>query len=554
MTYAYSKGVPTDKSVLSPRQRNSDIEELKSREFDILVIGGGVVGCGIALDAAARGLSVALVESDDFAAGTSSRSSKLIHGGLRYLEQFDFKLVREALHEREMMITEQAPHLVKPLAFVYPLHKKYFDRVYVGAGLMLYDALRGKLRAVPWHKHISFGEMRNEARSLNPEKVTGGLVYYDAQVDDARHTLMVARTAKDHGAHIVTGATVTQITRTPERVTGVVVKVDGHSINVKSKVVIAAAGIWNEELYQQFGIKPGYKIKMSKGVHIILPKDAIDAKSGIIIKTSLSVLFIIPWGNEWLLGTTDTPYDGDREQPLADESDIEYIINEANKILLPKIRREQILSVYAGLRPLVSPTKDSSTTKISREHSVDHPLKGFVSIAGGKYTTYRVMAADAVDAAVKDLEGPVSKCSTKSIPLIGAVGYKNLVKQIAALAQSYSVSTLCVERMLNRYGSLISDIFQLIAKDPSLAVEVLPGAGYIKAEVLYAATHEGARTLKDILARRLRLAMESPDHGLLVIQEIAELVAPTLGWSVEDVALAIADYKQYIAVEMAAMA
>ena len=539
--------------MLSPSQRNSDIEELKSREFDILVIGGGVVGSGIALDAASRGLSVALVESDDFAAGTSSRSSKLIHGGLRYLEQFDFKLVREALHEREMMITEQAPHLVKPLAFVYPLHKKYFDRVYVGAGLMLYDALRGKLRAVPWHKHISFGEMRNEARSLNPEKVTGGLVYYDAQVDDARHTLMVARTAKDHGAYIVTGATVTQITRTPERVTGVVVKVDGYSINVKSKVVIAAAGIWNEELYQQFGIKPGYKIKMSKGVHIILPKDAIDAKSGIIIKTSLSVLFIIPWGNEWLLGTTDTPYDGDREQPLADESDIEYIINEANKILLPKIRREQILSVYAGLRPLVSPTKDSSTTKISREHSVDHPLRGFVSIAGGKYTTYRVMAADAVDAAVKDLEGPVSKSSTKSIPLIGAVGYKNLVKQIAALAQSYSVSTLCVERMLNRYGSLISDIFQLISKDPSLAVEVLPGAGYIKAEVLYAATHEGARTLEDILARRLRLAMESSDHGLLVIQEIAELVAPTLGWSVEDVALEIADYKQYIAVEMAAM-
>ena len=554
MTYPYSKGVPTNKSVLSPSQRNSDIEELKSREFDILVIGGGVVGSGIALDAASRGLSVALVESDDFAAGTSSRSSKLIHGGLRYLEQFDFKLVREALHEREMMITDQAPHLVKPLAFVYPLHKKYFDRVYVGAGLMLYDALRGKLRAVPWHKHISFGEMRNEARSLNPEKVTGGLVYYDAQVDDARHTLMVARTAKDYGAHIVTGATVTQITRTPERVTGVVVKVDGCSINVKSKVVIAAAGIWNEELYQQFGIKPGYKIKMSKGVHIILPKDAIDAKSGIIIKTSLSVLFIIPWGNEWLLGTTDTPYDGDREQPLADESDIEYIINEANKILLPKIRREQILSVYAGLRPLVSPTKDSSTTKISREHSVDHPLKGFVSIAGGKYTTYRVMAADAVDAAVKDLEGPVSKSSTKSIPLIGAVGYRNLVKQIAALAQSYSVSTLCVERMLNRYGSLISDIFQLISKDPSLAVEVLPGAGYIKAEVLYAATHEGARTLEDILARRLRLAMESSDHGLLVIQEIAELVAPILGWSVEDVALAIADYKQYIAVEMAAMA
>jgi len=539
--------------VLNPEQRNADIEKLKSHEFDILVIGGGVVGSGIALDAAARGLSVALVESDDFAAGTSSRSSKLIHGGLRYLEQFDFKLVREALHEREMMITEQAPHLVKPLSFVYPLHKKYLDRIYVGAGLMLYDLLRGKLRAVPWHKHISFGEMRNEARSLNPEIVTGGLVYYDAQVDDARHTVMVARTAMDQGAHIVTGATVTQITRNPDRVTGAVVSVDGHSFNVKSKVVIAAAGIWNEELYQQFGIKPGYKIKMSKGVHIILPKDAIDAKTGIIIKTALSVLFIIPWGNEWLLGTTDTDYTGDREYPLADSVDIDYILNEANKVLLPKIRREQIISTYAGLRPLVSPAKDSSTTKISREHTVDHPLKGFVSIAGGKYTTYRVMAADAVDAAVKDLDRKVPKSPTKTIPIIGAAGYKMLIKQIASLAQSYSVSTACVERMLNRYGSLVSDIFQMIAKDPSLAVEVEPGSGYIKAEVLYAATHEGARTLVDVLARRLRLVMEHADHGLSVARELAELIAPTLGWSDDDINREVTNFEKFVATEMAAI-
>lgn len=543
----------SNKSVLNPEQRNADIEKLKSHEFDILVIGGGVVGSGIALDAAARGLSVALVESDDFAAGTSSRSSKLIHGGLRYLEQFDFKLVREALHEREMMITEQAPHLVKPLSFVYPLHKKYLDRIYVGAGLMLYDLLRGKLRAVPWHKHISFGEMRNEARSLNPEIVTGGLVYYDAQVDDARHTVMVARTAMDQGAHIVTGATVTQITRNPDRVTGAVVSVDGHSFNVKSKVVIAAAGIWNEELYQQFGIKPGYKIKMSKGVHIILPKDAIDAKTGIIIKTALSVLFIIPWGNEWLLGTTDTDYTGDREYPLADSVDIDYILNEANKVLLPKIRREQIISTYAGLRPLVSPAKDSSTTKISREHTVDHPLKGFVSIAGGKYTTYRVMAADAVDAAVKDLDRKVPKSPTKTIPIIGAAGYKMLIKQIASLAQSYSVSTACVERMLNRYGSLVSDIFQMIAKDPSLAVEVEPGSGYIKAEVLYAATHEGARTLVDVLARRLRLVMEHADHGLSVARELAELIAPTLGWSEDNINREVTNFEKFVATEMAAI-
>jgi glycerol-3-phosphate dehydrogenase len=255
-----------------------------------------------------------------------------------------------------------------------------------------------------------------------------------------------------------------------------------------------------------------------------------------------------------LVGTTDTPYTEDREQPLADGADVDYILNEANKVLLPKLRREQILSVYAGLRPLVSPAKDSSTTKISREHSVDHPLKGFVSIAGGKYTTYRVMAADAVDAAVKDLDQKVAKSSTRTIPVIGAVGYKTLIKQVAGLAQSYSLSTACVERMLNRYGSLISDIFEMISKDPNLALEVLPGAGYIKAEVLYAATHEGARSLVDILARRLRLVMETSDHGLSSAQELAELVAPTLGWDSADIAREVAAFEQYIATEMAAMA
>ena len=540
-------------SVFNPEQRSADINQLKFHEFDIVVIGGGVVGSGIALDAAARGLSVALLESDDFASGTSSRSSKLIHGGLRYLEQFDFKLVREALHEREMMITDLAPHLVKPLSFVYPLHKKYADRIYVGIGLLLYDLLRGKLRAVPWHKHFSFGQMRNEARSLNPEIVSGGYIYYDAQVDDARHTMMVARTAKSLGAVMVTGATVTQITRTPDRVTGVVVCVDGESINVKSKTVIAAAGIWNEELYKKFGIKPGYKIKMSKGVHIVIPKDAIDAKTGIILKTSLSVLFIIPWGNEWLVGTTDTPYDGDKEYPLAESNDVEYILEEANKVLLPKIRRDQILSVYAGLRPLVSPSKDSTTTKISREHTVDHPLKGFVSIAGGKYTTYRVMAADAVNAAAKDLEQKVSKSVTKTIPIVGAAGFRNLIKQIPLLAQSYSVSTASVEHLINRYGSLVSDIFQMISKDSSLGQEMFPGSGYLKAEVRYAVTHEGARSLVDVLVRRLRIAIEQSDHGVALSREVAEFVAPTLGWSASEIDHEVIEYEKYIAMEMAAI-
>ena len=542
-------------SVLNPAQRHEDLAKLRTEEFDALVVGGGVVGTGIALDAAARGLKVALIEGNDFASGTSSRSSKLIHGGLRYLEQFDFKLVREALHERELMVTTQAPHLVKPLSFLYPLHKRYIDRIYVGAGLMLYDLLRGTMRAVPWHSHISTADMRNIARSLDPNKVIGGLLYYDAQVDDARHTLMIARTAKEHGAALVTGIRCVGALRVNGEIAGAQVRdvKSGEEFSVKAKVVIGAAGIWNESLYEKFELTPGYKIKMSKGVHIILPKSAIDAKTGIILKTAISVLFIIPWGDEWLVGTTDTPYTGDRTSPLADQSDIEYIIHEANKVLVPQIRTDQVISTYAGLRPLVSPTKDSNTTKISREHTVDHPVPGFVSIAGGKYTTYRVMAKDAVDAAVKDLDYKVPASTTRAIPLFGADGYRELEKNITHLAQERQMSTVTITHLLNRYGSAITDLFATIEVESQLGELLLEGQPYIKAEVRYAVTHEGARSLEDVLERRLRISIESGEHGVAIALLVAGLIAPILGWSDAEIESEIATYTQKMKAEMASL-
>ena len=542
-------------SVLNPAQRHEDLAKLRTEEFDALVVGGGVVGTGIALDAAARGLKVALIEGNDFASGTSSRSSKLIHGGLRYLEQFDFKLVREALHERELMVTTQAPHLVKPLSFLYPLHKRYIDRIYVGAGLMLYDLLRGTMRAVPWHSHISTADMRNIARSLDPNKVIGGLLYYDAQVDDARHTLMIARTAKEHGAALVTGIRCVGALRVNGEIAGAQVRdvKSGEEFSVKAKVVIGAAGIWNESLYEKFELTPGYKIKMSKGVHIILPKSAIDAKTGIILKTAISVLFIIPWGDEWLVGTTDTPYTGDRTSPLADQSDIEYIIHEANKVLVPQIRTDQVISTYAGLRPLVSPAKDSNTTKISREHTVDHPVPGFVSIAGGKYTTYRVMAKDAVDAAVKDLDYKVPASTTRAIPLFGADGYRELEKNITHLAQERQMSTVTITHLLNRYGSAITDLFATIEVESQLGELLLEGQPYIKAEVRYAVTHEGARSLEDVLERRLRISIESGEHGVAIALLVAGLIAPILGWSDAEIESEIATYTQKMKAEMASL-
>jgi glycerol-3-phosphate dehydrogenase len=352
-------------SQFNPAQRTSALKSLASEEFDVLIIGGGVTGVGAALDAASRGLKVALVESQDIAAGTSSRSSKLIHGGLRYLEQYDFKLVREALHERELMVSSLAPHLVKPVGFLYPLHEKYRERTYVGAGLALYDALRGFQRALPWHKHLSERKIAEIAPSLRSDLVNGAIKYFDAQVDDARHTLTIARTAARHGAIVATRVQCEELVREGKRVVGAKVRDlnSGKMITVSAKVTVMCAGIWSDELHEKFGIKPGYKVTMSKGAHIVLPKSAINADAGIILKTSVSVLFIIPWANKWIVGTTDTPYEADRTNPVATKEDVDYIIDQANRVLNPKINAVDILGVYAGLRPLVANSAGSTTTK-----------------------------------------------------------------------------------------------------------------------------------------------------------------------------------------------
>ena len=542
-------------AALSPAQHERALTALAEKSFDLLVIGGGINGVGIALDAASRGLSVALVEASDLASGTSSRSSKLIHGGLRYLEQYDFKLVREALHERELMVTTLAPHLVKPVGFLYPLHEKLKERTYVGAGLALYDALRGFQRALPWHKHLSQKKISEIAPSLRLDIVTGGIQYFDAQVDDARHTMMIARTAAKHGAVIATGVRCQTIIKEGKRVVGASVKVNetNEVINVKAKTTVMAAGVWTDPLYDVMGLKPGYRVRMSKGVHIVLPKSAIKSESGIILKTPVSVLFIIPWGNRWIVGTTDTDFVADRNEPLANADDVQYIIDQANRVLDPKIKVEDVLGVFAGLRPLVSTTPDSPTTKLSREHVVDRPAPGFVSIAGGKYTTYRVMAQDAVDVAVPDLRRIVPESCTATLPIVGADGYQVLKNKVETLAEEYRLSNETVTHLLERYGSLIEDIFELIIEDPQLRTPISSQALNIKAEIVYAATHEGARSVDDVISRRTRLSFELGDHGASIAQEVGSLIAPVLGWSASDQKKSVNLYLDQISREVAAL-
>jgi glycerol-3-phosphate dehydrogenase len=542
-------------SQLGPDQRDSAISQLGTEQFDILVIGGGVNGVGAALDAASRGLKVALIEAQDIAAGTSSRSSKLIHGGLRYLEQYDFKLVREALHERELMVSTLCPHLVKPVGFLFPLTEKFKERTYVGAGLALYDALRGFQRAMPWHKHLSQKQINEIAPSLRHDLVTGAIKYFDAQVDDARHTMSVARTAARHGAIIATQVSAESLIREGKRVVGVnaVDLASGKKIAIKAGATIMCAGVWSDQLHARFDLTPGYNVTMSKGAHIVVPGSAIKSDAGIIVKTPISVLFLIPWGDKWIVGTTDTPYEGDRAEPCATSEDVQYILDQANRVLEPKLRADDIIGVYAGLRPLVANNKSATTTKLSREHTVDRPAAGFVSIAGGKYTTYRVMAKDVVDRAVIELRRLTQESVTEKLPLVGADGYFALEQQKERIAQESGLDVTTVTHLLNRHGSLISEILDLVKVQPQLASRLDTDLPYIKAEIVYAASHEGARSVDDVISRRTRLSFEAVNHGAHLADEIATLISPVLGWSAKERKESVAQYTELVEREIAAL-
>ena len=542
-------------SQLGPDQRDSAISQLGTEQFDILVIGGGVNGVGAALDAASRGLKVALIEAQDIAAGTSSRSSKLIHGGLRYLEQYDFKLVREALHERELMVSTLCPHLVKPVGFLFPLTEKFKERTYVGAGLALYDALRGFQRALPWHKHLSQKQINEIAPSLRHDIVTGAIKYFDAQVDDARHTMAVARTAARHGALIATQVSAESLIREGRRVVGVnaLDLASGKKIAIKAGATIMCAGVWSDQLHERFELTPGYHVTMSKGAHIVVPGSAIQSDAGIILKTPVSVLFIIPWGDKWIVGTTDTPYEGDRAEPFATREDVQYILDQANRVLEPKLKAEEIIGVYAGLRPLVANNKSATTTKLSREHTVDRPAAGFVSIAGGKYTTYRVMGKDVVDRAVIELRKITQESVTEKLPLVGADGYFALEQQKERIAQESGLDVETISHLLNRHGSLISEILEIIEEQPKLAAKLDADLPYIKAEIVYAASYEGARSVDDVISRRTRLSFEAVNHGVHLADEVAALMSPVLGWSAKERKASIAQYIELVEREIVAL-
>ncbi|AII04767.1 glycerol-3-phosphate dehydrogenase [Rhodococcus opacus PD630] len=539
---------------LGPRQRDAAWDKLQTEQFDVVVIGGGVVGAGAALDAATRGLKVALVEARDYASGTSSRSSKMFHGGLRYLEQLEFGLVREALRERELSLTTLAPHLVKPLKFLFPITHRVWERPYMAAGIFLYDRMGGA-KSVPAQKHLTRAGALRMAPGLKRNSLTGGIQYYDTVVDDARHTMTVARTAAHYGAVVRTSTQVVGFLREADRVSGVRVRdcEDGRTADVKAHVVINATGVWTDEIQALSRQRGRFRVRASKGVHIVVPRDRIVSDAAIILRTEKSVLFVIPWGSHWIIGTTDTDWNLDLAHPAATKADIDYILGHVNKVLVTSLTHDDIDGVYAGLRPLLAGESDE-TSKLSREHAVARVAPGLVAIAGGKYTTYRVMAEDAVDLAADDIPARMAPSITEKVPLVGADGYFALVNQTVHLGQMYGLHPYRVKHLLDRYGSLIDEVLDQASGKPELLQPITDAPAYLQVEVVYAAAAEGALHLDDILARRTRIAIEYSHRGVNCAEQVAQLVAPVLGWDADAVDREVKTYQARVEAEVQSQA
>ncbi|WP_114560421.1 glycerol-3-phosphate dehydrogenase/oxidase [Desertihabitans aurantiacus] len=529
--------------------------------LDLLVIGGGVTGAGVALDAATRGLRTGIVEMQDWASGTSGRSSKLVHGGMRYLYNLDFALVQEALRERGLLLSTIAPHLVKAQPFLWPLRTPVVERSYSALGVGLYDAMSalGNLTlpgdrgaaAVPTQKHYSRKQTLEQFPDLRPEHLTGSIRFFDARVDDARLVLGLVRTAVSYGALAATRAQATELLREGERIVGAVVTdlETGETHRVRAKHVVNATGVWTEEVESLAREGGGLQVLASKGVHLVVPRDRIRGDAGLFLRTEKSVLFVIPWQHYWVIGTTDTPWNGPLRHPITTRTDIEYVLEQANKVLASDLTADDIIGTWAGLRPLLQP-KDSApgeSAKISREHTVAEVAPGMVSIAGGKLTTYRVMARDAVDFALGPEMARQWPSITEKIPLVGAVGLEAAGRYLARVAPGYGWDADRVEHLLSRYGSEVGTLIDLIEEDPSLAAPLPSAPVYLGAEVAFAVRYEGSLHLEDILLHRLRIDHEQRDRGLGAVDDVLAIAVPLLGWDADRQAAEVKAYEARLA-------
>ncbi|GAB3149964.1 glycerol-3-phosphate dehydrogenase [Micromonospora sonneratiae] len=521
-----------DSGMIDAARRAATLAALDDQTYDLLIVGGGITGTGAALDAASRGLRVALIEAGDLGGGTSSRSSRLLHGGVRYLEQLEFGLVREALRERGLLGGRLAPHLVRRLPFVLPLTHRVWERAYIGAGLSLYDGM-GQIpgsraeRVFRMHRHLSRRGLARVMPALRAEMTTGALEYDDGQVDDARLTLAVARTAAREGAVIATRVrAVGYTTRGNTAEVTVRDELTGTESTVRARQVLAASGVWTDEVQRLVG-REVLRVRASKGVHLVVPKSALRVDRAVITRTERSVLFIIPVGSTVLVGTTDTPYSGDLRNVTADGDDITFLLNQVNQWLRRPLERADVVGVYAGLRPLVDKAGTADTAKLSREHVVAKIDDQCLAIAGGKLTTYRVMAKDAVDAVVERLGGGYPPSCTERLPLVGADGFQALWNRRGHLARAHGLPAGTIDDLLRRHGTAVTEV--LASADESDLRPVAGAGGLLRAEVSYAVRHEGALAVEDVLLRRSHAGLETVDGAADAADEVATLMAGALG-------------------------
>ena len=488
----------------------------RSEPWDIAVIGGGATGMGVAVDAAARGFETVLVEAHDFGKGTSSRSTKLVHGGVRYLEQGNIPLVMTALKERGLL-RQNAPHLVKDLAFVVPNYS-WWEAPFYGIGLKLYDLLAGKYGFGP-SKLLSKEETLQRLPGLEPEELRGGVVYYDGQFDDSRLLIHLAMTAADHGAAVVNYCPATGLLRDDEGyVNGLIARDDesGEAFNIKAKVVINATGVFTDEIRRMADEATEPLMVTSQGIHLVFDRSFLKGDTALMVPRTSDgrVLFVIPWHCHAVAGTTDTPIDGPSLEPKPLDEEIQFILETAGRYLTRPPSRADVLAVYVGLRPLVKSGGASSTSAISRDHTIHVDTSGLLTITGGKWTTYRHMAEDTVDYAITLGRLRDEPCATKNLKIHG---------------YAEPADTRAEEDPLEVYGSDAAEIRSLAQQDPDLAKPLHPALPYIGAEVVWAARAEMARTVEDVLARHTRALFLDARTAMQMARPVARLLANELG-------------------------
>jgi len=523
-------------------RRRADMATLAGETWDVVIVGGGIVGAGALLDAVSRGMRAALVEQDDFAAGTSSRSSRLIHGGLRYLEQFRFGLVREALAERSRLLA-LAPHLVRIEPLLFPIYGvPYLSKAFYDVGLTLYDLL-GARRDGGWHRRLSRVETMDLAPTLRGHGLRGGLLYHDGVEDDARYTLAVARTAQLAGGVAVTRLRATGTRRgttNGARVLSVSDLISGDDLEISTRAVVDATGVWAAEPDHPLGAS--LRIMPSRGSHLVVPRDRIPNRTGLTIRVPGKVVFLVPWTDHWLIGTTDSLFDGPPERPCAAGWEVDRLLATVNETMDVTLHRDDVVGTYSGLRPLVAPD-DGSTVMASREHRVTMS-DGVVRIGGGKYTTYRIMARDAIDA-VLGREGASARPSrTADWRLVGAAeadAQTRIANELATIASVAAVGPAAPGQLVARHGTEAPAIVALGA-ELDLLRPLVPGRAFLEAEVAWAARQESALSLDDVMARRTRLAPELPDRGASIAPRVAAILGAELGWGESRQALEVQNY------------